>query len=105
MNRRPVLILIVALGAVTLGGCQTSKEQQGQVIGAIAGGLLGNQVGGGTGRRQLTQDRIEDAARVHQRDVADVRELMQVQVYQGQSHEDGDDPGAPGYPGRARLLS
>ena len=54
MNKRPILILFVAFGAVTLGGCETTKQQQGQVIGAIAGGLLGNQVGGGSGRTAAT---------------------------------------------------
>lgn len=36
--------------SLVLSGCQTNQEQQGQIIGAIAGGILGNQVGGGSGR-------------------------------------------------------
>ena len=46
--------MLVAASALALGGCQTTREQQGQVIGAIAGGLLGNQVGSGSGRTAAT---------------------------------------------------
>jgi len=43
---------IAACMALSLFACTTvpSKEDQGVIIGAIAGGLLGNQVGGGSGR-------------------------------------------------------
>ena len=44
--------LIVGAAALPLAACETAptKEDQGIQIGAIAGGILGNQVGGGTGR-------------------------------------------------------
>jgi surface antigen len=44
--------LIVGAAALALAACETAptKEDQGILIGAIAGGILGNQVGGGTGR-------------------------------------------------------
>jgi len=43
---------ITVFMAVILSACSTapSKQDQGVVIGAIAGGLLGNQVGGGSGK-------------------------------------------------------
>jgi surface antigen len=43
---------IAACVAFSLSACTTvpSQEDQGVLIGAIAGGLLGNQVGGGSGR-------------------------------------------------------
>jgi len=43
---------LAACMASALFACSTvpSKEDQGVIIGAIAGGLLGNQVGGGSGR-------------------------------------------------------
>lgn len=45
--------LIVA-AVLVLGGCQTTREQQGNVIGAIAGGVLGAQIGSGSGRTAAT---------------------------------------------------
>jgi surface antigen len=50
MQMKKTLVALVAASGLVIGGCQTTKEQQGTVIGAIAGGLLGNQVGGGSGR-------------------------------------------------------
>ncbi|MDJ0740257.1 MAG: RT0821/Lpp0805 family surface protein [Gammaproteobacteria bacterium] len=47
-------IAAVAAAALVLGGCQTTREQQGNVIGAIAGGVLGAQVGSGSGRTAAT---------------------------------------------------
>lgn len=48
----------IALAAALLAGCGTSseiqKEQAGTVIGAVAGGLLGSQVGRGDGRVAAT---------------------------------------------------
>ncbi len=46
----------IALTGLLLIGCTTvpSKEEQGVIIGAIAGGILGNQVGGGSGRTVMT---------------------------------------------------
>lgn len=47
-----IRILAAALLAMSLAACETapSKQDQGVLIGAVAGGLLGNQVGGGSGR-------------------------------------------------------
>ena len=44
--------VIAACVALTLFGCTTapSKQDQGMLIGAIAGGILGHQVGGGSGQ-------------------------------------------------------
>jgi surface antigen len=44
--------VIAACVALTLFGCSTapSKQDQGMIIGAIAGGILGHQVGGGSGQ-------------------------------------------------------
>ena len=44
--------VISALLALTLAACSTapSKQDQGMLIGAIAGGILGHQVGGGSGQ-------------------------------------------------------
>jgi surface antigen len=45
-------LLLIAVTAISLAACTTvpAKEDQGILIGAIAGGILGNQVGGGSGR-------------------------------------------------------
>jgi surface antigen len=45
-------IALSALTALALFGCSTAptKQDQGILIGAIAGGILGHQVGGGSGR-------------------------------------------------------
>lgn len=48
------LITTVLIGALALAGCQASNETIGQATGAIAGGVLGNQVGGGSGRVAAT---------------------------------------------------
>jgi surface antigen len=51
MNRYSRLALAACL-ALTLAACSTAptKQDQGVLIGAIAGGILGHQVGGGTGQ-------------------------------------------------------
>ena len=51
MNRYSRLVLAVCL-ALALAGCSTAptKQDQGMLIGAIAGGILGHQVGGGSGQ-------------------------------------------------------
>jgi surface antigen len=51
MNRYSRLALAVCL-ALALAACSTapSKQDQGMLIGAIAGGILGHQVGGGSGQ-------------------------------------------------------
>ncbi|HET8745733.1 MAG TPA: RT0821/Lpp0805 family surface protein [Ramlibacter sp.] len=50
--------VVIALTAALLAGCGTSseipREQAGTVIGAVAGGLLGSQIGGGDGRVAAT---------------------------------------------------
>jgi surface antigen len=45
-------LLLTGVAAVALAACTTAptKEDQGIFIGALAGGILGNQVGGGSGR-------------------------------------------------------
>ena len=54
MNRRSTLAITAIVAGIILSGCETTREQQGQVIGAITGGLLGTQVGSGTGRSAAT---------------------------------------------------
>ena len=51
MRKLPRMLIAVP-AALFLAACSTapSKQDQGMVIGAIAGGILGNQVGGGSGR-------------------------------------------------------
>ncbi len=51
MFRQTRIVLASGLAALLLG-CSTvpSKQDQGVIIGAIAGGLLGSQVGGGSGQ-------------------------------------------------------
>ena len=51
MNGQVKSIIAVCV-ALTLFGCSTapSKQDQGMIIGAIAGGILGHQVGGGSGQ-------------------------------------------------------
>ncbi len=44
------LIATMMISTALLAGCQASNETIGQATGAIAGGVLGNQVGGGSGR-------------------------------------------------------
>lgn len=48
------LIAVVVAGTMALGGCGSTREQQGNLIGAVAGGVLGSQVGGGSGRVAAT---------------------------------------------------
>lgn len=47
---------VVVLAVLTLGGCNTmgQKEGLGTVVGGVAGGLLGNQIGGGSGKTAAT---------------------------------------------------
>jgi surface antigen len=49
---RTIRLLATGLAALTLVACTTvpSQEEQGVLIGAIAGGILGHQVGGGSGK-------------------------------------------------------
>ena len=58
MNRllRPALAASMAL---LLSACSTAptKQDQGMIIGAIAGGILGHQVGGGSGQVLATMRR------------------------------------------------
>jgi surface antigen len=51
MNGQVKSVIAVCV-ALTLFGCSTapSKQDQGMIIGAIAGGILGHQVGGGSGQ-------------------------------------------------------
>ena len=54
-QRHTLIVASVALLAVLVSGCQaTTGEQNGAVIGAVAGGLLGNTVGKGSGRTAAT---------------------------------------------------
>ena len=50
--RRITRYLAAAAAVIALAACTTvpSKQDQGVLIGAIAGGILGHQVGGGSGR-------------------------------------------------------
>lgn len=48
------VVMVVAAAALVLGGCQTTKEQQGSFIGAVAGGVLGSRIGGGSGKVAAT---------------------------------------------------
>lgn len=50
--KKCVNFLIVACMALLLASCSNvpSKQDQGVIIGAIVGGLLGHQVGGGSGK-------------------------------------------------------
>jgi len=51
MNGHVKSVIAVCM-ALSLFGCSTapSKQDQGMIIGAIAGGILGHQVGGGSGQ-------------------------------------------------------
>lgn len=42
-------ITILVIMAVALAGCAT-RQESGALVGAVAGGILGNQIGKGTGR-------------------------------------------------------
>lgn len=60
MIKKPLFLrgAAVALGAALLGGCAVPYERQneatGSVVGAVAGGLLGAQIGHGGGRAAAT---------------------------------------------------
>ncbi|MEL6747720.1 MAG: RT0821/Lpp0805 family surface protein [Pseudomonadota bacterium] len=53
---RPSALVALLLAAVTLGACSGSfnRADSGTVIGAVAGGIIGNQVGDGAGRTVAT---------------------------------------------------
>lgn len=53
MNKTLIVSGLIAASLI-LVGCNATKEEQGRVIGAIAGGALGTQVGGGSGRAVAT---------------------------------------------------
>lgn len=42
--------IIVVLVSLTLSACAVNNEQSGVILGAIAGGVLGNQIGHGSGK-------------------------------------------------------
>ena len=55
MMRTIVVITGIVILGILFSGCQTTTgEQNGAVIGAVAGGLLGNTVGKGSGRTAAT---------------------------------------------------
>ncbi len=58
MTQRSWTLCAAILALAALGGCDTPpqrrNEQAGMVIGALAGGLLGSQVGHGSGRTAAT---------------------------------------------------
>ena len=45
---------IVAIVALLLSGCETTNESRGGMLGAAAGGILGNQIGSGRGQTAAT---------------------------------------------------
>ena len=48
-----ISVLIVA-AALLLSACETTSEERGALLGAAAGGILGNQIGSGRGRTLAT---------------------------------------------------
>ncbi len=52
--RKLKIPFIAIAGTLALAGCQASNETVGQATGAVAGGLIGNQFGGGSGRVAAT---------------------------------------------------
>ena len=48
------LLVVAAVSVIVLSGCITSNQQGGTLIGAAAGGLLGSQIGNGTGKLVAT---------------------------------------------------
>ncbi len=47
----PVRIVVILLTAFLLAGCHSmTKKETGTLIGATAGGIIGSQIGGGSGR-------------------------------------------------------
>jgi surface antigen len=57
--RKPVLVPVTAIAVAVLAACTTPppaerNQQAGTVIGAVVGGLLGNQIGHGDGRAAAT---------------------------------------------------
>lgn len=50
MPVRPKHLVLLTCATFVLGACSYSNEQVGRVTGAVAGGIVGNQFGGGTGR-------------------------------------------------------
>jgi surface antigen len=51
-----VVLMLVVSALLLLPGCNTmgQKEELGTIVGAVAGGLLGNQIGGGRGQTAAT---------------------------------------------------
>ena len=47
-------LLVVAVSAIVLSGCITTNQQGGTLVGAGVGGLLGSQIGRGTGKLVAT---------------------------------------------------
>lgn len=47
-------LLIVAVSAIALSGCLATNQQGGTLVGAGVGGLLGSQIGRGTGKLVTT---------------------------------------------------
>ncbi|MEM7068259.1 MAG: glycine zipper 2TM domain-containing protein [Pseudomonadota bacterium] len=47
-------IIVLVLASFVVSACSTKNENIGRVSGAVAGGLLGNQFGGGSGRVAAT---------------------------------------------------
>lgn len=54
MHLKKAAVAVVVASTLAIGGCVTTKEQQGQVIGAVAGGVLGSRIGAGSGRIAAT---------------------------------------------------
>ena len=47
--RSPAMLLATIL-VLPVAACQSTHEERGALLGAAAGGLLGNQIGSGTGQ-------------------------------------------------------
>jgi len=55
MSGRPIMIAVAVFGiAYALTGCSANNETIGATTGAVAGGIVGNQFGGGSGRTVAT---------------------------------------------------
>jgi len=56
MKRTSLLALVTTVVSLAVAGCagEFNRAESGTVIGAVAGGILGNQVGKGTGRTVAT---------------------------------------------------
>ena len=47
---KTVPAVLVLIAGLLLNACNTTREEQGTLLGAVAGGILGNQIGGGRGQ-------------------------------------------------------